>query len=197
MTRWLDVGFGGNYEKDFYYVDMFPKDIIDPRFRDRYFRVDIINVSDDIFARLGTFDFIRMQHTFEHFSYEEGARVLKNCAKLLHKDGLICITVPDLKIHIQKYLNNEYGSWNIQFKRWANRRIAENAPSSFYFSIFAHSMTHESHKWCYDFEGLKYQLELCGEFKDVRELTLDDELSSVPFTHNRPDEDVCIIATKI
>ncbi len=27
--RWLDVGCGGNFEKGFYYLDVFPKGILD------------------------------------------------------------------------------------------------------------------------------------------------------------------------
>ena len=194
-TRWLDVGCGGNFEDAFYYFDIFPKETIDSKFRGRYFRIDIINSTEESLAKLGKFDLVRMQHTFEHFSYEEGKSVLKNCAKLLNKNGLILITTPDLKIHVQKYLNDEYKDWE-GFKRWANQRIPEGAPNSFYFSIFAHSMPHESHKWCYDFDGLKYQLELRGGFKDIQELKANNPLSNIPFTHNRPEEDVCVIAIK-
>jgi len=194
-TRWIDIGCGGNFEDGFYYIDTFPEGIIDSKYRNRYFRIDIINAQEEVLKKLGKFDLVRMQHTFEHFSYEEGKQVLENCVKLLNKNGIILITTPDLKIHIQKYLNNEYKNWK-GFKWWANQRIPEGAPNSFYFSIFAHSMPYESHKWCYDFDGLRYLLELSGEFNDIRELKVDDPLSNIPFTHNRPEEDICIIATK-
>jgi predicted SAM-dependent methyltransferase len=128
-------------------------------------------------------------------TYEEGLRVLKTCADLLNEGGIILISVPDLKVHIQKYLNDEYKEWK-GFGWWANKRIPEDAPNSFYFSIFAHSMPYESHKWCYDFEGLKYQLEKSDCFIDIKKLEIDDGLSSTPFTHNRPEEDVCVMAIK-
>lgn len=194
--RWLDVGCGGNFEDGFYYLDIFPKGIIDSRFRDRYFRIDIANATEKTLAKIGKFDLIRMQHTFEHFSFEEGRKVLKNCAELLNKNGVILITVPDLKIHIQKYINDEYKNWS-GFQRWAEQRISKNAPNSFYFSVFAHSLLFEQHKWCYDFEGLKYQLEICGEFKDIKEMKRNEPLANTPFTHNRPEEDVCAMAIKI
>lgn len=198
--RWLDIGNGANFEPGFYYLDTFPLDyfpphVLNPLIKKRYFRLDILNVPDEEFQKLGKFDFIRMQHTFEHFTYEEGKIVLKNCAKLLNQGGYILITVPDLKIHIQKYLNDEYRKWE-GFKWWANKRVAENAPNSFYFSIFAHSMPFEAHKWCYDYEGLERVFKEVGEFKNIRELKLDDKLANIPFTHNRPEEDVCIIAQK-
>jgi len=194
-TRWLDVGCGGCFEEGFYYLDTFPEDLINPVFKDRYFRVDIVNSSQKELERMGKFDFIRMQHTFEHFSYEEGKKVLLNCAKILKKGGIILITVPDLKVHIQKYLGDTYRK-DKGFKEWANKRIPENSPNSFYFSIFAHSMPYESHRWCYDGEGLRYQLELSGKYENIKEVKFNDSLAGYPFTHNRPEEDVCVIASK-
>ncbi|MDP3015177.1 MAG: methyltransferase domain-containing protein [bacterium] len=194
-TRWLDVGCGGVFDDNFYYVDLFPEGVIDPKFRNRYFRIDILNSPEHELDKLGKFNLLRMQHTFEHFSYEEGRVVLKNCAKLLNKDGYILISTPDLKIHINKYLNNKYKNWK-GFKWWALKRIPENAPDSFYFSIFTHSMPFEQHKWCYDYEGLEFILREVGEFENIKELKATDELADIPFTHNRPEEDVCVIAQK-
>lgn len=194
-TNWLDVGCGGNFEAGFCYLDSFPKESVALGYRERYFNVDILNASDETLKRLGTFDLVRMQHALEHFSYEEGQQVLSNCAKLLNSDGIILITVPDLKIHVRKYLNGEYKTWE-GFKWWATKRIPEQSPDSFYFSIFAHSMSYESHKWCYDYEGLHFQLEHTGDYNNIRQLPVNDPLSSYPFTHNRPDEDLCVIASK-
>ena len=189
-TRWLDVGCGDVFEDDFLYIDIFPEGIINPKYKDRYFRVDIVNATKKVLEKLGKFDLIRMQHVFEHFTYEEGQKALRNCAVLLKKNGIILITTPDLRIHINKYLKKDYKDLK-EFKWWANRRISKDTPNSFYFSIFAHGIAHGgTHKWCYDFDGLKYQLENCGEFKDIREVKLNDTLANVPFTHNRPEEDI-------
>ena len=195
-NRWLDIGCGGNFESGFHYLDIFPEGIINPKFKKRYFRVDILNFSEAERKKLGKFDLVRMQHFLEHFSYEDGKQILENCAKMLKKNGVILITVPNLKIHIEKYLNDEYKNWK-GFKWWANKRIPEDAPNSFYFSIFSYSMPYESHKWCYDFEGLKYLLELTDEYKNIKELKVNDPLAKVPFTHNRPEEDVCTVANKV
>jgi predicted SAM-dependent methyltransferase len=194
-TRWLDVGCGGNFERNYYYLDLFPEDIINPEFKDRYFRIDILNLTEEQVDQLGVFDLVRMQHTFEHFSYEEGRKVLENCALLLKSGGIILITVPDLRIHIDRYLTDTYKEWK-GFRWWANKRVPQDSPNSFYFSVFAHSMPWESHKWCYDFEGLAYQLKHSEKFDNIRELKLDDPEASIPFTHNRPEEDVCVMALK-
>lgn len=194
-TVWLDVGSGGNFEEGFYYLDVFPEKVLCPRYRDRYFRVDILKLSQEDLTKLGKFDLVRMQHALEHFSYEEGQQVLANCGKLLKKGGVLLITVPDLRIHIQKYLNHEYQNFE-GFKDWAHKRIPQHAPDSFYFSIFAHSMPYESHKWCYDYEGVKFQLEMSECYEGIYKLDFGDPLSEYPFTHNRPGEDLCVVATK-
>lgn len=194
-NRWLDVGCGGNFEEGFYYLDIFPEGIIESGHKERYFRSDVLHFSTEDLKKLGKFDLVRMQHTFEHFSFEEGQRVLKNCAKILKKDGIILISTPDLRVHIKKYLNNSYKNWE-GYKEWANQRIPKDAPDSFYFSMFAHSLPYEQHKWCYDSKGLIYQINAAGAFKGIKELKFDSLLSSKPFTHNRPEEDVCVMAIK-
>lgn len=191
--RWLDIGNGGNFEDGFYYMDILALSENHQEKSDHYFQKDILDLKTKDFKELGKFDFVRMQHFFEHLTVEEGQKALKNIAKLLKKDSYILITTPNLKVHIDKYLNSQYKNWE-GFKWWANKRIPENSPDSFYFSIFAHSMPWEQHKWCYDYEGLKFQLENSRKFKKIRELKQTDELANNPFTHNRPEEDVCIIA---
>jgi predicted SAM-dependent methyltransferase len=195
-TRWLDIGCGGNFEKNFYYLDIFPIGVIDPKIRKRYFRADIVNVSSKELKVLGKFDLVRMQHVFEHFSFEDGQKALKNCARLLKNGGVLLISVPDLKIHLDKYFQGKYKDLS-EFQAWAQRRIPKEAPASFYFSVFAHGIAYGgAHLWCYDFEGLKYQLETCGGFKKIIELKKDNSLASIPFTHNMPQEDLCIVTTK-
>jgi len=192
--RWLDIGCGGNFEPGFVHMDSYPREILSGSRQRNYVRCDIRRLPAALAAELGKFDLVRMQHVFEHFSYEEGGQVLKNCAKLLERGGVILITVPDLKVHVRRYLSGGYKKSG--YACWAHARIPEGSPDSFYFSIFAHSMPNEEHKWCYDFEGLRHQLVSCGEFRDIRQLTARHHLSNVPFTHNRPDEDVCAIAVR-
>jgi predicted SAM-dependent methyltransferase len=194
-TRWLDVGCGRSYEDGFYYMDMhhelrLPRDI-----RSRYFRGNILTLSNAEVRKLGQFDLVRMQHVFEHMTPEDGLICLDNCAKLVKKGGYLVLTTPDLRIHVNKYLDGSIKGEGV-FHTWANQRVQLDAPESFYFSIFSHSMRHEEHKWCYDKEGLLYQVNRSNKFKEVKVLELSDVLSVVPFTHNRPEEDVCVIARR-
>ncbi|GAB3993214.1 hypothetical protein GCM10028807_27910 [Spirosoma daeguense] len=186
--RWLEVGCGGTFDDHFTYIDLFPETLVNKK--GKYYRIDMTTVTDSILEKLGKFDLIRMQHVFEHFTPETGLTVLKNCAKLLNKDGYILISTPDLKKYINLYLTGQIR----QESDWALNRISKESPASFYFSVFSHSVPTEKHEWCYDAEGLLYQLTRSGEFKNMQEVTLSDELANIPFTHNRPNEDVCVVA---
>lgn len=194
-TAWLDVGCGGTFEEGFDYIDTFPSGMIDARYRTRYRRLDILNAPFALLASLPKYDLVRMQHVLEHFSYEEGLRVLERCAVLLKTDGMLLVTTPDLRVHVEKYRVGAYRSWR-GFRQWANARVPKDAPDSFYFSVFAPALEHEPHKWCYDFPGLQYLFRASGRFRPIREILLSDPLASIPFTHNRPEEDVCIMALK-
>ncbi len=199
MTRWLEIGCGGTLEDNFHYIDVFPEGIVDPRARNHYSRLDIVHATTRDLEAMGKFDLIRMQHVFEHFIPEDGEQVLKKCGSLLKPGGYILISTPDLQIHARTYLSSGYKnnphmkSWNESF---AYQRIPEDAPDSFHFSVFAHSLTYERHLWCYDFDGLRYILNKTGLFGDIEELKIDHPFATFPFTHNRPDEDVCVLARR-
>jgi predicted SAM-dependent methyltransferase len=192
-TRWLDIGCGGNFAPDFHYLDYYSEIEIPENCKDRYFKINITEVSEEDCKKLGKFDLIRLQHVFEHFTPEEGEVVLKNCSKLLNPGGYLLITVPDLKKFIRYYKRNSFSNL-YTFYHWALNRISKNAPPSFFFSIYSHSLLHEQHRWCYDSLGLKYIIQNTGTYKNIKQLTLWNKLAAYPFTHGRPWEDLCVIA---
>jgi SAM-dependent methyltransferase len=205
-SRWLDIGSGGTLDSgNFSYLDWVLPDTITNERANRFHTGDITTMTDVTLDRVGRFDLIRMQHVFEHFSAEDGQKALQNCARLLDPGGYLLMTVPDLESFIKFYKKRRY---NPVFFEFARQRIPPDAPSSFYFSIFAHSFGYQSlengslkyrneHRWCYDYEGLAYQVRRTGQFTNIRKLGLLHPLASMPFTHNRPAEDVCILAQKI
>jgi len=195
-TRWLDVGCGADFAPGFEYLDILPIGAVPEELRRHYYRADIANLTDRDLAQLGRFDLGRMQHTLEHFGFEDGVRVLGNCAEILNPGGMILVTVPDLLKHIRAYLKNDYDSVP-GFREWAQERVPDDAPPSAYFSVFKHSLAYEPHKWCYDYDGLSYQLRRTGRFTSITRLEMRDPLAEVPFTHNRPAEDVCVYACRV
>jgi predicted SAM-dependent methyltransferase len=53
-----------------------------------------------------TFDFVYHSHILEHFSKASGDLFIKECNRVLRKDGLIRIVVPDLERLAQAYLSS-------------------------------------------------------------------------------------------
>lgn len=196
QTRWFDIGASVNYDPDFYFSDIKEPEELPEAMRAKYIKLDITKpLTTAQLNQLGQFDFIRMQHVFEHFTLEDGLVVLENCYKLLNSKGYLLITVPDLEIFIKRYRYNCLAlDW--PFTNWAHTRIPQGAPQSMYFSIYTHSVLHERHLWCYDKEGLAYQLTRSGKFKSIQRLSLFNPLASIPFSHNRPLEDLCMLAQK-
>ena len=114
---------------------------------------------------------------------------------MLNEGGKVLITVPDLSKYVKRYRRGTLDFyWS--FAEWAQTRVKKNAPQSFYFSIFTHSVPHQAHHWCYDKQGLKYQIERSISPEKIEFLSVFDKRSNIPFTHNRPLEDLCVLITK-
>jgi predicted SAM-dependent methyltransferase len=189
-TKWLEVGCGGNFEDNFVYIDILDEEAINKP--GRYFKIDMTSSEKLPLDRLGKFDLVRLQHVFEHFTPEDAAVVLDNIAYLLKEGGYLLISVPDLEKFIYLYQTKKIK----EYYNWALERVEKDAPESFFFSVYAHSILREQHKWCYDEEGLKYIIGKSKQFTDITALKLGDAFSSIPFTHNRPVEDLVVMAKK-
>jgi len=114
-------------------------------------------------------DVIYMGELLEHFNAQQGKSVIRECYRVLKKDGILRIRVPDNAKFWKSYLN-EYdsvykqprASWNENHTRWVEMffdDICIHKPRLF------RSMGH-FHKWMYDDVSLILLLESCG-FRDV------------------------------
>ena len=52
----------------------------------------------------GTVRYIYSSHTFEHFTYAESLAIAKECLRVLARDGVLRIVVPDLELIVREYL---------------------------------------------------------------------------------------------
>ncbi len=190
-TDWLEIGTGGRDDDGFMKIDII--DYPEGQAPANYRKLDIVNAKEEDLHALGSFDLIRLQHVFEHFTPENGLNVLINCCKLLKTDGYLLVSTPDIDIVIDHYKKGTIREMN---NGWGKERIGDKAPDSFVFSIFTHSILSEPHMWCYNGEGLVHQFKKTGMFKDITVLSMDHPLASIPFTHKRPAEDVVVLARK-
>ncbi len=51
-----------------------------------------------------TFDVVYLSHVLEHFSRQDGLRLLQECSRVLRKQGTIRVVVPDLEVIARLYL---------------------------------------------------------------------------------------------
>ena len=194
--RWLDLGSSTSFNEGFLFSDIIPEDQVPENMREHYiFWNAIFPLTEKDKLRIGKMDMIRMQHVFEHFSPEDGIKVIQNAFELLTPGGFLLITVPDLKKFVSRYQRKALNySWS--FSEWAHTRISKDSPQSFYFSIFTHSVQHQSHLWCYDKKGMEYQISKSINPKSIEFLSIFNNKSNIPFTHNRPLEDLCVLIQK-
>ena len=105
---------------------------------------------------------IYSSHVFEHFTFKEGQRLLDECLRILVKDGIFSICVPNAKIYIEAYLNSDC----LYENRFFGYKPAYNNTSRIdYVNYIAYMDGH--YKYMYDEENLILILERKG-FRNVR-----------------------------
>jgi SAM-dependent methyltransferase len=196
QTRWLDLGSGVKFKEGFLFADIVEEDAVPENMTGKYFKLDVSKpLTGEDLNKTGKFDLIRMQHVFEHFTVEDGLVVLDNCYNLLNPGGYLLITVPDLEVYANFYTGKvPTDLWG--FQGLAEQRFPLDAPPSFYFSIYAHLTLDSKHLWCYDKDGLFYQLGRSGKFSNIEKIGFFHRFCNLGFTHNRPFLEVCVLASK-
>ena len=196
QTRWLDMGSGVKFSDGFFFADIVDEPAVPESMRSKYFKIDISKpLTAEELNKTGKFDLIRMQHVLEHFTIEDSLLVLENCYNLLNPGGYLLITVPDLEIYAGLYTRKvPVDLWG--FQGLAEQRFPVDAPPSFYFSIYAHLTLDSKHLWCYDKDGVIYQLNRSGRFSNIEKIGFLHKFFNFGFTHNRPFFEVCVLASK-
>ena len=100
--------------------------------------------------------YIFTEHVLEHITIEEGRMVLKEFHRILNKDGIARIVVPDLELCCNAFLSKDV-NW---FEKVDDK--FETAGMGFNSIFYNHS-----HRYIYDFESLN-QLLLDAGFKTIK-----------------------------
>ena len=111
-----------------------------------------------------TVDFIYTSHTLEHMEHYEATEVLRNCYRILKKDAIIRIILPDLERMILKY-NRDRDINDFLNRFYGYERSKETKKDNLLLKHFKH----QPHQWMYDFKTLKSKLQKVG-FQDIKEL---------------------------
>lgn len=97
-------------------------------------------------------DIIYSSHTLEHFTKEQGYFILNECYRVLKKDGILRVVVPDLKIIITDYVNNKIHAEDFVYNLGV---LSDNKQEKgFIRTILNYYFSLSPHKCMYDHESL-------------------------------------------
>jgi len=111
-------------------------------------------------------------HFLEHLPYEGAINFFKESHRVLCTGGMIRTICPDIKIWIQKYIDNDIEFFN-EYKKTLNVDYHENITKEYHNRIKTNSQVLNSmiynwgHKWMWDTESLTHELTEAGFKKCV------------------------------
>lgn len=92
----LNLGCGQRYHEDWYNID----------FTSNNKYVKAHNLLKGIPLKDEAVNVVYHSHVLEHFSKQDGYHFIRECFRVLNKDGIIRIAVPDLETIVKEYLRN-------------------------------------------------------------------------------------------
>lgn len=112
-------------------------------------------------------------HFIEHLSYEESRKFLKESFRILSPNNTIRIVCPDVSIWIEKIYKNKDKKFFSEYKKsldeeyWENYLYNQKDYLKTNIQVFNSMIYNWGHKWMWDFESLKIELEEVG-FTNVK-----------------------------
>ncbi len=105
-------------------------------------------------------DLIYNSHVFEYFDREQGAKVLKEWARVLKPDGILRIAVPDFGMMAKLYVEGKFPLHAFVGPLYGKMIMGKGGTDEDIENTIYHKTT-------YDFDSLKQMLE-CSGFKDTK-----------------------------
>jgi len=114
--------------------------------------------------------FIYSSHLLEHLKKDEGMRLIKECFRVLKKEAIIRIAIPDLYLLAKNYVKEIESNLKNHYPN--DYLISEK----FLKNLFEGKKRHR-HLWMYDYKSLRYLLTKTGfrktEKKNFRESNIE------------------------
>jgi predicted SAM-dependent methyltransferase len=96
MIKWLNLGCGQRFHPDWVNLDLHPTSP----------SIQKWDLQKDLPFPDETFDVVYHSHVLEHFSRADGVQLLARCWRVLKRNGVIRIVVPDLERIAHQYLES-------------------------------------------------------------------------------------------
>ncbi|HUN56242.1 MAG TPA: methyltransferase domain-containing protein [Smithella sp.] len=175
--RKLHIGCGGHILDGWLNTDIYPK-------TSQVFHLDAtlrFPFGD------GKFDYIFSEHMIEHIPYLRGVEMLRECCRVLKKEGKIRISTPDLA-YLISLCKEEKSDKQMEYVKWQADVFAKPAPCSDKVFVINNFMREWGHQFIYDEETLSAVLKEAG-FKNVTRRELNQsESDALRFLENEKRE---------
>jgi predicted SAM-dependent methyltransferase len=197
----LNIGCGTNFVENWINIGLF--DIPGAIYFSSKIKNQALFIHFDMTQELpidpNTVQYIYASHFIEHLNFPQGLIFVKNCYKVMRKDGIIRLTFPDLELWIQKYLENDLNFFKKYYDFTKNiNNLPELKTKGEIFMSQVHGWGHE---WCYDFDSIKDLLERTGFSNVTRKKAFESSLPDIeklePETEQRLLETIYVEAKKL
>ena len=136
-------------------------------YRSGYFGGDVLNhnVNQGLPFEDSSVEVIFSSHFIEHLTFEEGLNFIKECYRVLKPNGILRIVCPDIMIWIDKVHTAKDVEFFETYKNAIDADYWENSVYNVKDKIKTNTQVLNSmiynwgHKWMWDFESLKTELE--------------------------------------
>jgi predicted SAM-dependent methyltransferase len=122
------------------------------------------------------FDGIFCEHVLEHFSYENGNKLLSECRRILKDGGIIRIVVPDGKKFMSAYFNDP--EYIVKYKECRSGYTME-AVNSWFYQRYEHQCIYDAPYLVHALKAAGFtsasQTEYGKSFINSEDLILDDK----------------------
>lgn len=114
------------------------------------------------------FQVVYSSHTLEHLYHQEARKFLDECYRILRRDGICRVVVPDLHSALLRYqAAKAAGKGDAATGFMEEILVHEKEPRRGPLATYHRLTAFHQHKWMYDAESLRALFESC-KFKDVR-----------------------------
>lgn len=156
----INLGCGDIIAKDFINIDFFNMRGLDYMADLRY----PLKIDDD------TVDGIICEHTMEHLTYADDDKLLAECYRIMKKDGVIRIILPDVSLFCEHYVANDRKWFDDWRKVMIEEGTTEERRSKFMstpMSAISFVTQEYGHVSCWDRETLEFYLSK-NKFRDIK-----------------------------
>lgn len=168
----VQIGGGKHFIPEFLNIDIIPP-------------ADIVyDVRENIPLSTNSVTLLFSEHFLEHIDYPTSVKnFIRECYRVIKKDGKIIIGVPDSRLVIENYIKKNQMFRKMMIRKWYSKRKFLNDINTYIdlvnynFRDQDDDIKYNPHYWSYDFEKLKSLLELAG-FTKIRKWKFDDSIAN-------------------